>query len=103
MAPNRVRHVIDLLGVRYAFIILDSAPVLAVPETLVLSRMAHETIFVAHWGRTPVKIARHALVQLLEAGADPAVVLSMVDLKRAAMYGDPAAIVYKRLEGYYRH
>jgi polysaccharide biosynthesis transport protein len=103
MAPNRLRRVIDLLGEQYAFIILDSAPVLAVPETLVLSRMAHKTIFVAHWGRTPVKIARHALMQLLEAGAETAVVLSMVDLKRAAMYGDPVASVYKRLEGYYNH
>jgi succinoglycan biosynthesis transport protein ExoP len=100
MAPDRVRRVIDLLGKQYAFIIVDSAPVLAVPETLVLSRMAHKTIFVARWGRTPVKIARHALMQLLEAGAETAVVLSMVDLKRAAMYGDPIASVYKRLEGY---
>jgi hypothetical protein len=40
---------------------------------------------------------------LLEAGAETAAVLSMVDMKRAAKYGDPIAGMYKRLGGYYNN
>lgn len=101
ITPDRLRPLIDRLGEQYAFIILDSAPVLAVPETLVLSQMAHKTIFVVRWGRTPARIAGHAVAQLLEAGAETAAVLSMVDMKRAAKSGDPTAGMYKRLGGYY--
>jgi len=45
---------------------------------------------------------RHALKQLREAGAgDVAAVLSMMDVKRAASYGDAIASTYKQLERYY--
>ncbi len=101
--PDRLRPLIDRLEERYAFIILDSAPVLAVPETLVLSQMAHKTIFVVRWGHTPAKIASLAVTQLLEVGAETAAVLSMVDMKRAAKYGDPIAGMYRRLGGYYNN
>ena len=100
---DRLRPLIDRLEEQYAFVILDSAPVLAVPETVVLSQMAHKTIFVVRWGRTPARIAGHAVTQLLEAGAETAAVLSMVDMKRAAKYGDPMAGMYKRLGGYYNN
>jgi tyrosine-protein kinase Etk/Wzc len=99
--PDRLRPLIDRLGEQYAFVILDSAPVLAVPETVVLSQMAHKTIFVVRWGRTPARIAGHAVTQLLEAGAETAAVLSMVDMKGAAKYGDPVARMSKRLGRYY--
>ena len=99
--PDRLRPLIERLGEQYAFVILDSAPVLAVPETVVLSQMAHKTIFVVRWGRTPARIAGHAVTQLLEAGAETAAVLSMVDMKGAAKYGDPVARMSKRLGRYY--
>jgi Mrp family chromosome partitioning ATPase len=104
ITPGRLRPLIDRLAEKYAFIILDSAPVLAVSETILLSQLAQKTILVVKWGSTPPAIARHAATQLLESGgAEVGVLLSMVDAKRAAKYGDPVAGVYKKLASYYGH
>ena len=101
---DRLRPLVDRLQENYPFIIFDSAPVLAVSETAVLSQVAHKTIFVVRWGSTPPSIARHAVMQLLESGgAETGALLSMVNTKRAAKYGDPLARAYTRLEKYYRH
>lgn len=102
LTPGRLRPLVDRLAEKYAFIILDSAPVLAVSETMLLSQLAQKTILVVKWGTTPPAIARHAATQLLESGGtEIGVLLSMVDAKRAAKYGDPVAGAYKKLESYY--
>jgi succinoglycan biosynthesis transport protein ExoP len=104
ITSDRLRPLIHRLGEKYAFIILDSAPVLAVSETMLLSQIAQKAILVVKWGSTPPAIVRHAAAQLLEAGgAEIAVLLTMVDAKRAAKYGDAVAGVYKRLAKYYGH
>jgi hypothetical protein len=69
---------------------------------MLLSQIAEKTILVVKWGSTPPAIARHAAMQLLEAGAaEIGALLSMVDAKRAAKYGDPVARAYKKLKSYY--
>ena len=69
---------------------------------MLLSQIAERTILVVKWGSTPPAIARHAAMQLLETGStEIAVLLSMVNTKRAARYGDPVAGAHKRLGNYY--
>ena len=102
ITSDRLRPLIERLKEKYPFIIVDSAPVLAVSETMLLSQIAQKAILVVKWGSTPPAIVRHAAMQLLEAGgAEIAVLLSMVNTKRAAKYGDPVAGVYKQLGKYY--
>jgi succinoglycan biosynthesis transport protein ExoP len=102
ITPAKLQPLIDWLAEKYAFIILDSAPVLAVSETIALSQIAQKTILVVKWGSTPPAIARHAATQLLESGgAKVGVLLSMVDAKRAAKYGHPVAAAYNKLASYY--
>jgi Mrp family chromosome partitioning ATPase len=104
ITPGRLRPLIDRLAEKYAFVILDSAPVLAVSETILLSQIAQKTILVVKWGTTPVAVAHRAATQLLESGgAELGVVLSMMDAKRAAKHGDPVARMYKKLNNYYGH
>ena len=104
ITSTRLRPLINRLAEKYAFIILDSAPVLAVSETILLSQIAQRTILVVKWGSTPPAIARHAATQLLESGGtEIGVLLSMVDARRAAKFGDPVAGAYKKLESYYGH
>jgi uncharacterized protein involved in exopolysaccharide biosynthesis/Mrp family chromosome partitioning ATPase len=99
---DRLRRLVAQLQGTYRFIILDSAPVLAVSETAMLSQIAQKTIFVARWGRTHPQIARHAVMQLYDSGAvEVAAVLSMVDFRRAAKDGDVVAGTYRRLQSYY--
>ena len=103
ITSDSLRPLIDWLRIGYRFIILNSAPVLPVSETAILSEIAEKTIFVMRWGSTPPQIARHALMELQESGgAETAVLLSMVDVRRAARYGDIVAGAYKRMESYYR-
>jgi uncharacterized protein involved in exopolysaccharide biosynthesis/Mrp family chromosome partitioning ATPase len=102
ITPGRLRPLIDRLAEKYAFVILDSAPVLAISETILLSQIAQKTILVVKWGSTPATVARRAATQLLESGGrEVGVLLSMVDPKRAAEHGDPVARMRKRLEHYY--
>jgi polysaccharide biosynthesis transport protein len=102
ITSDRLYPLIDRLREKYAFIILDSAPILAVPETMLLAQIAQKAILVVKWGSTPPAIARHAASQLLEAGgAETAVLLSMVDERRAAKSGDVVAGAYKQLGKYY--
>jgi uncharacterized protein involved in exopolysaccharide biosynthesis/Mrp family chromosome partitioning ATPase len=104
ITSTRLRPLVDRLKDKYAFVILDSPPVLAVSETILLSQIAQRTILVVKWGSTPPAIARHAVIQLLESnGAKVAALLSMVDARRAAKFGDPVAGAYKKLETYYGH
>jgi succinoglycan biosynthesis transport protein ExoP len=104
ITSDRLRPLIDRLRQTYRFIILDSAPVLAASEAAVLSQIAEKTLFVIRWGSTPPQIVRHAMTQLLDSGGpETAVLLSMVDVRRAARYGDIVAGAYKRLESYYGH
>ena len=97
-----MRPLVDRLREKYAFVILDSPPVLAVSDTILLSQIAQKTILVVKWASTPPAVARRAAVQLLEsAGAELTAFLSMVNTKRAARNGDPIAGVYRELETYY--
>jgi polysaccharide biosynthesis transport protein len=74
-----IHPLVDQLRQRYKFVILDSAPVLPVSDTILLSQMAEQTILVIKWASTPPAVARRAAVQLLQsAGAEAAALLSMV-------------------------
>jgi Mrp family chromosome partitioning ATPase len=101
ITTDRLRLLIARLSKRYKYIILDSAPLLAVSETSLLSQLAQKTILVVKWDSTPLELARDAVTELLGSGADIAIALSMVDMRRAAKYGDPRAAAYKRLKNYY--
>lgn len=93
-----LRPLVDQLREKYEFVILDSAPVLAIADTILLSQIAQKTILVVKWASTPPAVARRAAVQLLEsAGAEVAALLSMVNTKRAAKNGDSIAGVYREL------
>jgi capsular exopolysaccharide synthesis family protein len=100
---NRIRPLVERLREKYTFVILDSPPVLAISDVILLSQLAQKTILVVKWASTPPSVARRAAVQLLEsAGAEVSALLSMVNIKSAAKNGDPIAGVYKELETYYR-
>jgi Mrp family chromosome partitioning ATPase len=99
---DRVRALVGHLAARFEFVIIDSAPILAASGTLVLAQSADRIVFIVRWGTTSQAIARHAVAQLDEfAGARAETLLSMVNMKRAAKYGDAAATVYRQLQKYY--
>ncbi|MEM1401557.1 MAG: AAA family ATPase, partial [Pseudomonadota bacterium] len=49
---NQMRRLLDVLARHYDLVVIDSAPVLAAPETRELARLADQIIFVMNWKNT---------------------------------------------------
>jgi capsular exopolysaccharide synthesis family protein len=84
----KFQQLLKTLSRRYSMVLLDSAPVLAVSDTLFLGHLANMTILLVRWATTRRTMADLALKKLVEARANVAgVLLSMVDVKGHAQYG----------------
>ncbi len=87
LGSARMKNLINALAQSYHLVVLDTPPLLAVSDALVLLREADATIFLIRWGKTPRDTAKLGLKTALEAGARIAgVVLSYVDVKKHAQY-----------------
>ena len=83
-----MQKLLTTLARKYDLVLLDSAPLLAVSDTLFLARLADKTVLIVRWVRTRRETAKAALAKLLDAKSDVAgVLLSMVDVKGHAQYG----------------
>lgn len=87
----------------YDLVVLDSAPVLPVSDSRVLSRLADETVFIVRWNETPRDAAQSALRELRLFDAKIAgAVLSIVDTAKQARYGyGDGGYYYSRYSKYY--
>ena len=87
----------------YDLVVLDSAPVLPVSDSRVLSRLADETVFIVRWNETPRDAAQNALKELRLFDAKIAgAVLSIVDTTKQARYGyGDGGYYYSRYSKYY--
>ena len=72
----------------YDLVVLDSAPIMPVSDSRVLSKLADETVFVVRWNETPRDAAISAIKELRLYDASIAgVVLSVVNTAKQAKYG----------------
>ncbi|HZL59293.1 MAG TPA: polysaccharide biosynthesis tyrosine autokinase [Stellaceae bacterium] len=108
LGSKQLRLLIDKLRPHYDLIVLDTPPVLAVSDALILSHVADTTMFLVRWGKTPRPVVLGALKSFQTNGGDLAgVVLTRVDFRKHATYGYGDAGYYygsygKRYAGYYR-
>ncbi len=87
LASNLMSELLEALSDTYDLVVLDTPPVLAVSDQLVLGRQVDKTIFVIEWHRTRRGEAAAALKKIIASGADVAgVVLSKVDIKKFERY-----------------
>jgi exopolysaccharide transport family protein len=99
-APSGVTNPVDLLSSQqfvklldavrgaYEFVFVDSPPVLAVADSLILARLVDAVVFAVRWEKTPKQVVLGALKQLRGTGATIAgSVLSRVNVKRHMRYG----------------
>ena len=99
-AGGRVPHPTDLLGSRkmqklletleeaYDLVVLDTPPLLAVADALVLARTVDRVLFVVRWEMTRRDFVGTAVKQIVETGANiGGIVLSQVDLRKQNRYG----------------
>jgi capsular exopolysaccharide synthesis family protein len=72
---------------RYELIIVDSPPIMAASDAVILSRMVDATIFVVRWGATRRHVVANAIKLLQKAQAKFAgAVISRVDVRKHRLY-----------------
>ena len=100
----RMRKLLQQLGDAFDLVVLDTPPVLAVSDALLLVRQADTTIFVVRWEKTRRDIASTGVKMVYEAGARlSGIVLTQVDLRRHAQYDytDSGVYYYRGYKKYY--
>lgn len=99
LASHRMQTLIESLKNRFDLVILDSPPVMAVPDARVLSALVDKVIFVVAWDSTPRKVIQSALHQLQREQHNniAGIVLQQVNFKQYGRYG------YGDSGGYYYH
>jgi len=102
-ALERFSGLLDTLRPHYQFIVVDTAPALAVAETQPMARQADAVILVVRWGATTGDAIRIAVHELQSARITPrGVALNSVDFKAQSKYtrGDSASY-YNSYSKYY--
>jgi succinoglycan biosynthesis transport protein ExoP len=85
---STMRILLEEMAAYYDLVIIDTPPVAAVSDSLILSGIVDKSLYVIRWEQTPRNAALAGIRQMFEAGADIAgIVLSRVDLKKHAKYG----------------
>lgn len=94
LGSSPMKALLRVLAETYDLVVIDTPPVLAVSDTLVLQRGVDKTVYVVRWESTRRDIAVNGLRALIQAGADLAgIVLSQVAPGRGQLYsyyGDAA-------------
>lgn len=88
IGSRKMKELFQILRDSFDFIVVDSAPLLGVTDSKLVSRLTDKVIFVTQWEKTNKETANNALANLREAKASVAgVVLTQVDVRKHAQYG----------------
>lgn len=104
LGSNRMKQLLQQLAAAFQMVMLDTPPILAVSDALLLVRTVDKTIFVVRWERTRRDIAINGLKAVYDAGARVGgLVLSQVNLRKHARYDytDSGVYYYRGYKRYY--
>ncbi len=98
-----MQALLDDVRERYDRVIVDSPPVLAVADALIVGARVDATVFVVRWAKTRREAVSLSLRRIVDAGGTPAgVLMSAVDVRKYAGYGyGDSGAYYGRLNDYY--
>jgi capsular exopolysaccharide synthesis family protein len=103
IASSAMQNLVDQLRERFDFVVLDTAPLLAIADSRAIASMADVALVALRWRKTPAPAVQLALDQLSMADARiGGIVMTMVDVKaqRRAGAGDELRY-YERYAQYY--
>ncbi len=87
-SSERFRNLIPLLAQHYDHVILDTPPVLVVPDARIIAQQTDGLIFVVRWDSTQVTQVKEGLKQFRDLGIQPnGLVLSNVIPRKMRRYG----------------
>ncbi len=102
LESHAMERLISQLEERYDLVVIDSAPVLPVNDTKVLTRLVDTVVFVVRWERTPRRASIDAVRALRDVHAPIAgAVLSRADTKRFHYYSFGYGGYYSAYSRYY--
>ena len=104
LASQKMRALIQSLSRLYDLVALDTPPVMAVADALVLVRAVDKTVFLVRWAKTRRETVMAAMRMVIEAGADvPGTVMCQVDTTKQARYDyyDSGYYYYGKNRKYY--
>lgn len=88
LGSQHMRDFIRSVSQHYDLVVVDSPPVLAASDSVVLSRIVDATVFVVRWEHTPRQVVLGALKQLQAVGGSIAgIVLTRVNVKKHVRFG----------------
>lgn len=88
IASSEFQHFIAEARKEYDLVILDTPPVMAVADAMIISKYVESMIYVVQWEATAKGIVRTAVKQLSQSGVSIAgAILTQVDVKRHRGYG----------------
>jgi uncharacterized protein involved in exopolysaccharide biosynthesis/Mrp family chromosome partitioning ATPase len=97
LTVQSVSALLDEFRDRYDMIVIDVPPLLGVNDGRILAMLADDVIFAVRWGRTSRVAAAGALKALRSASASVfGAVLTRVDSKKHALYGEGDSLQYQR-------
>lgn len=91
VGSEKMAQLIELLGLRYDYIIVDSPPILPVADSLMLSQIVDGVVLVVRSGTTERQLAQEATRRLRRVNANVlGAVMNDVDISRSSFksYGD---------------
>jgi Mrp family chromosome partitioning ATPase len=98
-----MRDLVRQMSTLYDMVVVDSPPIMAVSDPIVLSGLVDATIVLVRWETTPREVAISAIRQLRQSGGRIAgAVLTRVNMRKHARfsYGD-SGYYYDQYKGYY--
>jgi Mrp family chromosome partitioning ATPase len=88
-SSHRMAALIDRLKSEFDLVVLDSPPIMAVPDTRILGGLVDSTIYVLNWDKTPKNVVANGLQILKSDGHNnlAGIVLQKVNLAQYGRYG----------------
>jgi len=87
LVPHGIERVLNFLRENYDVVIIDTPPVLAVPDALNLAPFADQILLLSCWRQTPRAALAAAVERLRRSAADVSgIVLTKVDLRQFARH-----------------
>lgn len=88
LGSTKFSHLIEQMKKRYDRIVIDSAPVQAVSDALILGQFADAVLYAVKANSTPMNISARGVKRLTEAGLNMAgAVVTQVNIKKISQYG----------------
>lgn len=103
LASDKMKEFIESAKKIYDVIVMDSPPVMAITDSIILSKIADSTIFIIRWEKTPKNIVKNSIKLLNNSKVKlSGTVLSRVNINKHKKYknGD-IAYCYGNYKGYY--